>query len=79
MPQEVTLSEHAVISVFVTWKPPKGRFDHYTVKQANWCPHEQMKAAYFCLSLKHVLGDENQKYNGRMPLGSVSCTNLLVT
>ncbi|XP_023811637.1 phosphatidylinositol phosphatase PTPRQ isoform X3 [Oryzias latipes] len=43
MPQEVTLSEHAVISVFVTWKPPKGRVDHYTflfgliyLEQTSW-------------------------------------------
>ncbi|KAF6738160.1 Phosphatidylinositol phosphatase PTPRQ [Oryzias melastigma] len=43
MPQDVTLSEHAVISVFVTWKPPKGHVDHYkflfgliSLEQTSW-------------------------------------------
>lgn len=54
MPQDVTLSEHAVISVFVTWKPPKGHVDHYKVRQASCCPHQQLKAVHLLQTNVHT-------------------------
>lgn len=44
VPQEVTLSENAVTSVSVTWRPPPGQVMQYKVRHAQQCASPEVEA-----------------------------------